>query len=32
MMRIYPEQRVGVLAMGNSTSYDHESVAQAALD
>ena len=31
MMRIYPERRVGVLAMGNATSYDHETVARAAL-
>jgi CubicO group peptidase (beta-lactamase class C family) len=31
MMRIYPGRRVGVLAMGNATSYDHEAVALAAL-
>jgi CubicO group peptidase (beta-lactamase class C family) len=31
MMRIYPERRVGVLAMGNATSYDHELVARGAL-
>ncbi len=30
MMRIYPERRVGVLSMGNATSYDHASVARAA--
>ncbi len=30
MMRIYPEHRLGVLVMGNATSYDHEQVAQAA--
>ena len=31
MMRIYPERGVGVLAMGNATSYDHEAIARAAL-
>jgi CubicO group peptidase (beta-lactamase class C family) len=31
MMRIFPERRLGVLAMGNATSYDHELVANAAL-
>ena len=31
MMRIYPERRLGVLAMGNATSYDHQQVAEAAL-
>ena len=30
MMRIYPERRVGVLSMGNATSYDHASVALSA--
>jgi CubicO group peptidase (beta-lactamase class C family) len=30
MMRIYPERRTGVLAMGNVTSWDHEQVAAAA--
>jgi CubicO group peptidase (beta-lactamase class C family) len=29
MMRIYPERRVGVLAMGNATTYDHHAVAEA---
>jgi CubicO group peptidase (beta-lactamase class C family) len=31
MMRIYPDRRVGVVAMGNATRYDHEAVARAAL-
>ena len=31
MMRIYPKRRLGVLAMGNVTSYDHQQVAKAAL-
>ncbi len=31
MMRIYPERRIGVLAMGNATSYDHARIARAAL-
>ncbi len=31
MMRIYPGRRTGVLAMGNSTSYDHASIARAAV-
>jgi CubicO group peptidase (beta-lactamase class C family) len=30
MMRLYPNERLGVLAMGNATSYDHERVAAAA--
>ena len=30
MMRIYPDRGVGVLAMGNSTKYDHTAVAAAA--
>ena len=30
MMRIYPEQGNGVLAMGNATRYDHAAVAEAA--
>lgn len=29
-MRIWPERRLGVLAMGNATSYDHEVIAEAA--
>lgn len=29
MMRIYPRERVGVVAMGNVTGYDHDAVAQA---
>jgi len=28
MMRLYPEHGIGVLAMGNSTRYDHELVAR----
>ena len=28
MMRVYPSRRVGVLTMGNATSYDHHSVAE----
>lgn len=31
MMRIYPERRLGVLAMGNATRWDHELVAKTAL-
>ena len=31
MMRIYPDRGLGVLAMGNVTSWDHEQVAAAAL-
>ena len=31
MMRIYPGRRRGVLAMGNSTTYDHASIARAAM-
>jgi CubicO group peptidase (beta-lactamase class C family) len=31
MMRIYPASGVGVLSMGNASSYDHEAVAEAAL-
>ncbi len=31
MMRIYPERGLGVICMGNATSYDHGAVAQAAL-
>lgn len=32
MMRIYPDRRLGVIAMGNATRYDHERVASAVLD
>ncbi len=31
MMRIHPDRGVGVLCMGNATSYDHEAVAAAAI-
>lgn len=31
MMRIHPQRRIGVVAMGNSTKYDHELVAKTAL-
>ena len=31
MMRIYSERGLGVLSMGNSTGYDHDSIARAAL-
>lgn len=31
-MRLYPDQRAGVVIMGNSTSYDHDVIAGAALD
>jgi hypothetical protein len=31
MMRLYPEHKLGVLAMGNATSYDHQRIADAAL-
>jgi hypothetical protein len=31
MMRIYPDRGLGVVAMGNVTSWDHERVAAAAL-
>ena len=30
-MRIYPEVSLGVVMMGNTTSYDHESVLDAIL-
>jgi hypothetical protein len=26
VMRIYPEESLGVVMMGNTTSYDHESI------
>ena len=29
-MRIYPERQMGVLSMGNATSYDHPTVALSA--
>ena len=29
VMRIYPEESLGVVVMGNTTSYDHESVCDA---
>jgi hypothetical protein len=29
-MRIYPEEGLGVVTMGNATSYDHAAVAEAA--
>jgi CubicO group peptidase (beta-lactamase class C family) len=32
MMRIYPARGLGVLAMGNATGYDHQTLARAALD
>jgi len=28
-MRIYPEEALGVVMMGNTTSYDHESLLDA---
>jgi CubicO group peptidase (beta-lactamase class C family) len=31
MMRIYPDQRLGVVVMGNASSYDREPIAEAAL-
>jgi CubicO group peptidase (beta-lactamase class C family) len=31
MMRIYPKERLGVLTMGNATSYDHAAIARAAV-
>jgi CubicO group peptidase (beta-lactamase class C family) len=31
MMRIYPERELGVIAMGNATSYDHQRLAAAAI-
>ena len=31
MMRIYPERKLGVIVMGNATSYDHQRLAAAAL-
>ena len=31
MMRIYPDRGLGVTVMGNATSYDHQSVAAAAI-
>ena len=32
MMRLYPRHKLGVLAMGNATSYDHQRLADAALE
>jgi CubicO group peptidase (beta-lactamase class C family) len=29
VMRIYPEESLGVVVMGNITSYDHESICDA---
>ena len=29
MMRIYPDRGIGILSMGNVTSYDHEKLAGA---
>ena len=29
VMRLYPEESLGVVMMGNSTSYDHESLLEA---
>ena len=31
MMRIFPERGLGILTMGNATTYDHERIASAAL-
>ena len=31
MMRIYPERKLGVIVMGNATSYDHQQVAEAVI-
>jgi hypothetical protein len=31
VMRIYPEESLGVVIMGNTTSYDHESILDAAV-
>jgi hypothetical protein len=28
-MRVYPEESLGAVIMGNSTSYDHESILDA---
>jgi hypothetical protein len=28
-MRLYPEESLGVVMMGNTTSYDHESLLEA---
>ena len=28
-MRLYPEESLGVVMMGNTTSYDHESILEA---
>ena len=32
MMRIYPDNQLGVVIMGNASNYDRESIAQAAID
>jgi hypothetical protein len=29
VMRIYPEESLGVVVMGNATSYDHEAICDA---
>ncbi len=31
VMRVYPEESLGVVVMGNATSYDHESICHAAV-
>ncbi len=31
-MRLYPDRKVGVVIMGNATSYDHDAIARAAID
>jgi hypothetical protein len=31
MMRIYPERHLGVIVMGNATSYDHQTLAAAVI-
>lgn len=32
MMRLYPRRKLGVLTMGNATRYEHQRVAEAALE
>jgi len=32
MMRLFTDRSLGVIVMGNATAYDHQRVAQAALE
>jgi CubicO group peptidase (beta-lactamase class C family) len=32
VMRLYPERGLGIVIMGNATSYDHEAIARSIID